>query len=89
MPAEVDLSSAGTSDQLEDTVNYTLLFRIAKDVVEGPPCNLIEAVAETIAKRTLEFPTVTGVRVLVKKTRPPIKGSILSGVAVDIYRTTV
>ena len=87
LEAEVDLQPPGRSDQLEDTVNYTHLYRISKEVVEGPPRNLIEAVAENIAQQALEFHSVAGVRVRVKKTRPPIKGSILSGVAVEVYRT--
>ncbi len=87
LEAELDLRRPGGSDQLEDTVSYTHLYRIAKEVLEGPPRNLIEAVAESIAQQVLDFPSVAGVRVRVKKTRPPIKGGILAGAAVEVYRT--
>ena len=86
LEAELDLRLPGRTDQLEDTVSYTHLYRIAKEVMEGPARNLIEAVAEAIAQKVLDFPSVEAVRVRVKKTRPPIKGGILSGSAVEIYR---
>jgi dihydroneopterin aldolase len=47
---------------------------------------LLEATAQAIAGRVLaEFP-VQAVRVLVKKPRPPIRGSVIDHAAVEIYR---
>ena len=87
LETELDLSVAGKSDNREDTVSYTHLYRVVKEIMEGEPKNLLESLAEEIAHRALAaFPLQT-VRVRVKKTRPPIKGALLSGAAVEVYRT--
>ena len=80
------MRQAGDSDRLEDTVSYSLLYRTVKLVMEGESKNLLEATAQTIAELVLtEFP-VKGVRVRVKKPRPPIRGSVIDNAAVEIYR---
>ena len=83
----LDLRIPGQSDRLEDTVSYTQFYRITKNVLEGTPRNLLEAVAEEISQKVLDFQKVESVLVRVKKTRPPINGIILSGSAVQLYRT--
>jgi len=84
---EVDLRHAGETDSLEETVNYSELFAAARDVVTGPPCNLIEAVAERIAGRILgEQPLVQTVVIRVRKPEVPIPGSILGSSEVRIER---
>ena len=87
MEVELDLSVAGRSDNRDDTVSYTHLYRVVKEVMEGGPRNLLEAVAEEIAHRALDSFPIQAVRVRVKKTRPPIKGAVLSGAAVEVYRS--
>ena len=86
MEAELDLRKAGKSDDLEDTVSYSHIYRVVAEVMGGEPKNLLEALAEEIAERALDSFPLRAVRVRVKKIRPPIKGSILSGAAVEIYR---
>ena len=66
-----DFRVAGRSDNLEDTLDYSELYRLTKDVVEGEPHNLLEWVAETIAQRILESFKVTAVTVRVTKPSPP------------------
>ena len=86
LTVELDLRQAGESDQLEHTVSYPRLYRAVKEVMEGDSRNLLEATAQAIAGRVLaEFP-VQAVRVLVKKPRPPIRGSVIDHAAVEIYR---
>ena len=85
--AELDLGVAGRSDNLDDTVSYTLLYRLVKEVMEAESRALLEALAEEMARRSLEHSIIQAVRVRVKKTRPPIKGGVLSGAAVEVYRT--
>ena len=87
MEAELDLRAAGNSDNRDDTVSYTHLYRVARDVMEGEPRNLLEALAEEIARRSLESFPIRALRVRVAKPKPPIKGAVLSGAAVEIYRT--
>ncbi|XP_057512973.1 dihydroneopterin aldolase 1-like isoform X1 [Actinidia eriantha] len=64
--AWMDLQVAGKSDKLSDTISYTEIYRIVKDVVEGPPHNLLESVAQLIASTTLtKYPQISTVRVMV------------------------
>lgn len=81
-----DLSRAGTSDDLKDTVDYGDVYRLVKKVLEGPPHNLIESLAEEIGSRILSQYPVDEVRIRVEKPEVSIKGSILSGAAVEIVR---
>ena len=87
LEVERDLRPAGLSDELNDTVSYSQLYRLVKDVVEGSRRNLLENVAETIAQRVLEELEVDAVRVRVKKPEVPMKGSILDHAAVEIFRS--
>ena len=86
LAADVDLARPGTSDRLEDTVSYTLMYRIAKSVIEGDSRNLLEALAQAIADRLLAELPLAGVQVRVKKPAPPVKGSAIRYAAVEIYR---
>lgn len=86
LEVELNLSKPGRTDELKDTVSYTDLYRVVKEVMEGTPHNLLESLAEEIARGTLSSYAVEAVRVRVAKTRPPIKGATLSSAAVEIYR---
>ena len=86
LAADVDLSRPGASDRLEDTVSYTLMYRVAKAVIEGDSRNLLEALAQDIADRLLTELPLAGVQVRVKKPAPPVKGSAIRYAAVEIYR---
>ena len=81
-----DLSQAGLSDDLSTTVNYSSVFKVAREVVEGKPCNLLETVAERLADAILTRFGVEAVKVRVRKPWAPIKGSALDWVAVEIVR---
>ena len=87
LEVECDLSAAGLSDDPEDTVNYSKMFKVVKAIVEGPSRNLLEHVAESIAQAILKNFGVESARVVVRKPEVPIKSSILSYAAVEIYRT--
>ena len=81
-----DLSIPGSTDSLSDTVNYSSVFRTVKSVIEGPPRNLLEAVAESVASRILAEYDVEAVKVILKKPAAPIGGSILDYAAVEVMR---
>jgi dihydroneopterin aldolase len=70
----VDLSTAGHSDALADTVDYGLVCeRVEQLVVGGSHTVLLEALAEKIAERVLKLDArITGVSVAVRKLRPPV-----------------
>ncbi len=71
-----DLSVAGTSDRLEDTVNYSDAYRIVKAVIEGPSRNLLEALAEEIAGSLLRELAVDEASVRIGKPGIPAPGAI-------------
>jgi dihydroneopterin aldolase len=82
----LDLTPAGTSDQLDATVDYgTLAERIVADI-EGDPVNLIEALAERIARTCLSVPIVEKVEVTVHKPGAPISVEF-TDVAVTLTRS--
>ena len=86
LEVEKDLFKAGGSDDLVDTVDYSALYKVVKDTVQGARRNLLESVAQIIAARVLEEFPVEAVRVKVKKPDVPIKGSVLAGASVEIHR---
>ena len=82
----LDLEIAGKSDDMSDSIHYGEAFEIVKEIVEGEPKNLIEALAESIAAKLLShFDLLKACRVRVIKPNPPIPGHYES-VAVEIYR---
>jgi len=83
----VDIKKAGETDNLEHTVSYVGVYDICKEVIEGKPYKLIEAVAETVASRILSQyeGQVMGCRVEIIKPDPPIPGHYKE-VAVEIVR---
>jgi len=81
-----DLSTAGKSDYMHDSIHYGHAYDTVKEIVEGYAKNLIEAVAEDIAAALLEkFDMLQACRVKVVKPDAPIPGHFKS-VAVEIYR---
>lgn len=87
LAVSVDLKKAGETDELEHSVNYGELYEVCKEIVEGKPYKLVEAVAERIAASLLEkFALISDVTVKVIKPDPPIPGHYQS-VAVEITRS--
>lgn len=81
-----DLGRASETDDLADTINYSRVFRLVKEIVEGPSRDLIEAVAGEIAKRVVEEFPAEEIKVKVSKPDVPLKGARLRGAAVEIVR---
>ena len=82
----VDLAVAGTSDHLDDTVNYVQIFALVRRIVEGPPYNLLEAVAQRIAAAVLaDDARIHWCRVRLAKPGVAIPG-VLASTAVEITR---
>jgi dihydroneopterin aldolase len=83
----LDLRPAGLSDDLAQTVDYGEVHRRARGIVEGPPVNLTETVAERIAAAVLEdHPPVEAVRVKVAKPHVRLGDTVLAGSAVEVLR---
>ena len=72
LDVEADLSVAGGSDRLEDTVDYGALSEAVVAVVAGEQPILLERMAQRIAEVVLATPGVAAVTVVVRKLRPPV-----------------
>lgn len=82
----LDLSEAADTDDLNDTINYAELHALAKEIVEGPPFKLIEALAGRIASRVLEaYTRINEVTVRVTKPHPPFDIHF-DGVTIELKR---
>jgi dihydroneopterin aldolase len=69
----VDLTGAGSSDDLADTVDYGELVERSAAVVRDQSFQLLEALAAAVAAAVLDAdPRVAAVEVTVHKLRPPI-----------------
>lgn len=83
----LDLSRAATSDNLEDTVSYSGLYKLVKAEVEGPPSKLLEHLAGRILRKILEYDARIGrASVQIGKLNPPLKGSATGEVVVTMER---
>jgi dihydroneopterin aldolase len=71
----MDLSVAGRTDDIADTIDYAQAFRLVRGVVEDQQYRLLEAIAARIAETLLAQPGIASVRVRVGK-QPPFAGSI-------------
>jgi len=68
-----DFSAAVKSDDVRDTVNYAELANIAHTAITGQPFDLIEKLADSIARECLDIAGVTSVTVTVHKPKAPIE----------------
>lgn len=81
-----DLQPAAAADDLALTVNYGDVYNRVREIVEGPPCKLLETIGERICGSLLtEFVDLSCVRVRVEKPGAPIAG-IFASVGVEIMR---
>jgi 7,8-dihydroneopterin aldolase/epimerase/oxygenase len=86
LEVELNLADAGRTDNLDYSVNYGELYKVCKEVVEGKPYKLVEAIAENIASQILNrFSEIQFCTIKVYKPDPPIPGHYQS-VAVEIRR---
>ncbi|GLU47349.1 dihydroneopterin aldolase [Nocardiopsis ansamitocini] len=68
----VDTRLAARSDDVADTVHYGVLSDALVAVIEGPPVNLIERLAQLLADVCLAEPEVLEAEVTVHKPQAPI-----------------
>ena len=69
----LDLSPAAVADSLTDTIHYGELAVAVTDAVRNDPVDLIETVAERVARVVLAHDAAAGVRVTVHKPSAPIE----------------
>ncbi len=82
---ELDLSRAGRTDALDDSVSYADVATEVMARITGPSFDLIERLAGVIAADVLRRPLVDAVEVTVHKPQAPV-GQPFSDVAVHVRR---
>jgi dihydroneopterin aldolase len=72
----LDLSVAGKSDHLEDTLNYAEVFEIVKKEMTIPSA-LLEHVANRIIQTVKQtFPQIVKIQIRLAKLHPPVCGEM-------------
>ena len=75
---ETNIDRAALEDDLHQTINYEIIYRICSEIMEQP-CKLIETVAFRIAHEIKKsFPKVKNIRVVLHKMKPELGGPVQS-----------
>ena len=82
----LDLAPAAETDDLQRTVDYGVLAADVVADIEGEPLDLIEALADRIARTCLRRPAVQSVEVTVHKPDAPMPVEV-ADVAVTLTRS--
>jgi dihydroneopterin aldolase len=80
---DVDLATAGTSDRLDDTVDYSAVSEAVSRVVKNERYHLLERLATRIGEVCKTDARVRAVTVTVRKLHPPVR-AMLDHVAVRV-----
>jgi dihydroneopterin aldolase len=86
---QADLSRPAATDELTDTVDYAAVHALVREIVEGPPVDLIETLAGRIAAAVLDATPVGlvgAVEVRLRKPQAPLPGAALETVEVTLVR---
>lgn len=71
---DIDLSASAQSDQIQDTIDYSVVYAIIEREMKISS-KLIEHVAGRIKKAIqTQFPSIIYIRVQIVKLNPPVKG---------------
>ena len=79
------LKPAATSDDLTASIDYSVLFSIAKEEMLGHKYDLIETVAEKISFRVLALNAARATTIRIRKPNAPIEG-VFDHVEIQITR---
>ncbi len=83
----LDLKKAGETDSVTDTVNYSEVYEIIKEIVENKRFQLIEALGEYIANSILQrYEKVLEIAIIIRKPEAPVPG-IYDYFGVEIRRS--
>jgi dihydroneopterin aldolase len=86
LEVEADLTAAGVSDALADTVDYGPLLTLTENIVEKRSFTLLEGLAGALATAVLEVsPSIAAITVRVRKLAVPMDVS-MDHVQVEIRR---
>jgi dihydroneopterin aldolase len=82
---QVDTKEAARTDDLERTVDYRRVYDIVWEIMQGEPRQLLETVADSIARRLLTLDRVQVASVRVRKPQVRLPGP-LDFSAVEVRR---
>lgn len=82
----LDLSPAGTTDDLTKTVDYAEVYALIREIEGGKQYSLLEALAEDIAQRLLDKFGAQQVVVRTRKSEVPV-GGLMDYAEVEITRS--
>lgn len=71
-----DLRQACTNDQVQDTIDYTMIYAQVKEVMENHRFHLLEAATAHIAEHILATTQASEVTVAVRKPAVPLPGQL-------------
>ena len=71
---QLDLATAGHTDNLRDTVDYGHVYAVIRDAVEGKAYALLEGLAADLAGILLDKFPIYGVTLKIRKLHPPVAG---------------
>jgi dihydroneopterin aldolase len=80
-----DLSKAGRTDNLKDTIDYKEICKLATRIVKEKRYHLLEALAHDLAERITQHFKPREVMVRIRKPHPPIDG-IVDWVGCEVRR---
>lgn len=80
-----DLSLAGETDEVKDTIDYVAMYDAARDIMEGQPARLLESLAQRIADCALQDERVESAWVRIRKPHIALPGT-LDYVGVEVTR---
>ncbi len=83
---ETDVTQAGGTDKIEDTINYAQIYSQVKALVEGQTFNLIEKLATEIARLVLKEERIAQVTVRVEKQGAQVTSDVAIPAGVEITR---
>ncbi|MQG19484.1 MAG: dihydroneopterin aldolase [SAR202 cluster bacterium] len=81
-----NLSISGKTDSIEDTVDYSNIFREVKTIMESKSHNLLESVAEMIASTIISKYQVNNIKIKIQKPEIKFQDGKLDYAAVEIFR---
>lgn len=82
---ETDLTDAGRTDELADTIDYGAVTAAVVELAENQRFNLLERFAVAVAEVVLGNDRATAVSVTISKLRPPVAHDLAAS-AVSIRR---
>lgn len=82
----LDLSAAGASDDLADTVNYGAFIDLLAATLPTERFQLLERLAARVVELALSYRSVDAVTVRARKLRPPVAANVET-TGVSIHRT--